>query len=40
MLPGLRISYFYLLYFLPYISLFILLFEPIPVAVVYDSFRV
>lgn len=33
-------SEFYMIYFLPYILVNILIFMPIPIAVVYDSFRV
>ncbi|KAL4499686.1 hypothetical protein ABPG72_017226 [Tetrahymena utriculariae] len=37
--PAVTSSFYYLLYFLPYIIMFLLLFVPIPVAVVYEGFR-
>jgi len=39
MIPALSYSYIYLLFFLPYILLFMFLFFPIPVAVLYNSFK-
>ena len=40
MQPLTNISWWYLLYFMPYIMLNILFFKPVPIAVVYDGFRV
>jgi two pore calcium channel protein 3 len=40
MIPSLNVSYFYLLYFIPFVALYLLLFLPIPVAVIYEHFRV
>jgi hypothetical protein len=40
MIPALKISYWYLLYFLPFVFIFKLFFVPIPVAIVYEAFKV
>ncbi|EGR31354.1 hypothetical protein IMG5_111980 [Ichthyophthirius multifiliis] len=38
MLPVLNVSKFYVLYYIPYLVLFLLLFSPIPIAVLYNDF--
>ena len=40
MQPFTNMSMWYLIYFLPYIMLNLLFFKPVPIAVVYDGFRV
>src|SRR5690606_24782452 len=40
MRPFFEMSNYYLLYFMPYIFVNILFFKPVPIAVVYDGFRV
>ena len=40
MLPAISYSQYYLIYFLLYCSLLVLVFVPIPVAVVFEAFRV
>ena len=37
--PSLEVSMLYYLYHLPFVILFLLVLQPIPMAVVYDSFR-
>jgi hypothetical protein len=40
MIPAIKYSPVFLAYFISYISLYILIFVPIPVAVVFEAFRV
>lgn len=39
MMPAVKYSYLYLMFFLTYILLFMFLFFPVPAAVLYNSFK-
>ena len=40
MMPYIKLSFWYLLYFVPFVVFAVTLFLPIPIAVVYEAFRV
>ena len=40
MLPAISYSPYFLIYFLSYLTLYVLIFLPVPVAVVFEAFRV
>jgi two pore calcium channel protein 1/two pore calcium channel protein 3 len=39
MIPALQQSLYYLAFFVPFLLLFVFVFQPIPLAVVYEDFR-
>lgn len=40
MIPAINYSSYYLLYFIPFVTLLLLLLLPVPVAIVFEAFRV
>jgi len=39
MIPAVSTSFYYLIFFIPFVAINILLLVPIPIAVIFDAFR-